>query len=1628
MSLNIEDSRTDLIIKLQKIIDEKLKADEAFLVKEFLEQFYLGVSPYDLREKGMIDLYGALLSVWHFINKRQPGELKLQVYNPQLEQNGWQSPHTVIEIVYDNKPFILDSIRLALNRLDINIHLMINAEGIKLIRDQAGQILEILPLNYHSDSSDKEYSAEAPIYIEIDKQTDAEALEKIEATLKLALEDVDLVVKDWREMLDRLLQITSSLEPIVSSTTTKEVIEFLRWLAADHFTFIGYAEYNYENDDQGQRLEYVKGSGLGVLADSKHKKLTRNFDSMYPDAREAILGPDILLFGKTDTLSSVHRPVYTDFVGIKIFDEQGRLLRLKRFIGLYTATVYNEPASHIPYIRDKIDRIFSMAGFPRDNHDGRSLLHIIENLPRDELIQAYNQDLFNVAIGILHLQERQRIRLFMRRDIYGRYFSCLVFVPREMFNSELRCKISDILCEQLQGQTVTFDTKFSESILARIQFMIRVDPHVQIEYDPAYIEGLLVEAGRGWKDDLYDALIDHLGEEKTSTLYRNYENAFPVSYREIFDARTAVIDIEHMEKLREHDEDHLEMSLYRPIEDSEDSFRFKLFRNSKTIPLSDVVPILEHMGLRIISERPHEIRLNNGSLIWINDYRMIHPRGTTLSPELVKDIFQGAFAAAWHSTTENDGFNKLVLGAQLDWRDISILRMYYRYLWQTGMVFSQASVEEALYNNSDLAKLLLKFFYTKFDLSIEDNNRAKSVAEIKKDILAKLEDVSNLNEDRIINYYLGTMIATVRTNYFQSNDRGHHKNYISIKLDSAKVPDLPLPKPVYEIFVYSTEVEGIHLRADKVARGGLRWSDRHEDFRTEVLGLMKAQQVKNAVIVPLGAKGGFVAKMDVQDIADRDRRMQIGTDCYRTFIRGLLDLTDNRKGDEVMQPKDTICWDKEDTYLVVAADKGTATFSDIANAIAEDYGFWLGDAFASGGSAGYDHKKMGITARGAWESVRMHFKHLGIDVQKDPITVIGIGDMSGDVFGNGMLLSETIKLVAAFNHLNIFIDPKPDPTTSFQERKRLFELPTSTWEDYNTSLISKGGGVFSRSAKRIPLSPEMQELLDCKMEHIEPNQLIRAILMLDIDLYFNGGIGTFVKATAERNSDVGDRANDSLRINGNQLNVRVVCEGGNLGLTQLGRIEFAKNGGIINTDAIDNSAGVNCSDNEVNIKILLNELVQAGDLTEKQRNQLLESMTNEVGELVLANNIKQNEAITVASHNATADLQMHNRLLKELEKNAGLDPEVEYLPDSEEVAKRASAGYGFTRPEIAVLMAYAKIQLKRDLLDSDLPEDPYVINELSTYFPKQLHQKKYKKFIQAHRLKRAIIATQVSNYVIDEMGINFVQRLQEESGATSAQIAKAYIIAREVFNVFDIRAQIRNLSVEVDGAVRIGMMSDLNRLIRRATRWYLRNLLSDCNVTTIIEQYKELVMHVQQNIDQVLKGAWLEKMEQKREDLIEAGVPKDLSAKAATFSAMFTALDIVTAARQYDYSLEEVTNVYFELGAKLKMGWLGEIIKEQPVLDNWDALARAALRDDLDKQQRHLTLAVMHADIKDAEDISSKIDKWFSVHDHIRERWMYFINELKATTTRDFTMFAVALRELLDLTQSVSVSNDSQAD
>lgn len=1473
----------------------------------------------------------------------------------------------------------------------------------------------VIKIYSHDEVSGKVCIEESPIFFEIDRQTDPEVLEELTESIKHILTDVRVVVDDWIMMRDKVKAIVNELDVVKEHLDLDEVEEtqaFLGWLKENHFTFLGIRDYELVTEKNEKVLRLIPKSGLGVLREANHRKTSRRVVTMTPEARRLTLSSQILIMSKTNTRSTVHRPAYTDYIGIKRFDKKGNVIGERRIIGLYTSAAYNTNPKHIPFLRHKVATIIRKSKLKPSSHAGKVLLNILETFPRDDLFQASSDELLEISMGIFYLQERRRIRLFARKDIYGRFVSCLVYVPRERFNTELRLAMQKILKKELHGIECIFSTRFSDSVLARIHFIVRIDPKEQIEYDVKEIEKKLIEVGRSWKDDLADNLLEYHGEEKGNYLMNLYGNAFPAGYREYFSPIAAAHDIGYIENLSETRK--LELNFYKPIDDISCDIRFKVYQFGETIPLSDVLPILENMGLRVISERPHEILLNDGSCVWINDFGMFYQSHIKLDINTVKEIFQESFSKIWFSEVENDGFNRLVLSAGLHWREITVLRAYAKYFRQTGFTFSQTYIETTLNHYPNITQLLMKLFLLRFEPTLAAKNASKITNTVKR-IKTEIENVASLDDDRILSRYFDLIQATVRTNYFQLDEKEQPKTYLSLKLKPELIPDLPLPRPMFEVFVYSPRFEGVHLRGAKVARGGIRWSDRREDFRTEILGLMKAQQVKNAVIVPLGAKGGFVPKY-LPTNGKREEIMKEGIACYKEFIHGLLDITDNLKGGKVITPAQVYRYDKDDPYLVVAADKGTATFSDIANSISKEYDFWLSDAFASGGSAGYDHKKMGITARGAWESVKRHFRELNIDIQTTDFTCIGIGDMAGDVFGNGMLLSNHIKLIAVFNHMHIFLDPNPNPEISFKERKRLFNLPRSTWADYDTSLLSKGGGIYSRTLKAIQLSPEVQKILDVDNSELTPNNLIKAILKAPVDLFWNGGIGTFVKAREEADAEVGDKTNDTLRVNAIDLRCKVVGEGGNLGITQRARIEAALNGIHLYTDFIDNSGGVDCSDHEVNIKILLDNVVANGDMTEKQRNNLLVKMTDEVAALVLKDNYQQTQAISLTAENAAKHIDLHSRYIDELEKLGKLNRALEFLPDAKALAERKLAGKGLTRSGIAVLLAYSKILLKENILGSDVPEDPYLSNMLELAFPMPL-RKKFRAQMDEHPLRREIIAMQVVNKMIDEMGFSFVYRLRDETGAPDTAIVRAYFSARTIFNFEYFWREIEKLDNKVPVPVQFTMMRSMIHLIRRTTRWFLKNRRMSLDIATTINEFQKGISELIMFLPERLVGEDLVNYNNKLTEYKKLGINDEVGEYLAVSDFLLSSLDVIAAVKENNLTIKDVAGVYFAIDEYLDLGWIRTEIAARSVESHWDALSREALRDDLDWQQRLLSVSILQYETK-TTNIDKRINAWMEEYQMLVERWKHILSDLRASASMNFTMFFVAVRELLDLTQT----------
>lgn len=1615
MVFKISERRELLHQKLVQHIEDNMPAAQASLIAKFIHQYYATVSVEDLMKYDLMDLYGALMSHWHSLSHRNPDEVKLKIYNPEYEKHGWKSTHTIIEISQDDMPFLVDSIQMELNRRHITTHMVIHVGGLKVVRDKNCKLVEIFPPGPTTEKCQKE----AIIFFAVDRQADQADLESLQESFTDILGDVRYAVDDWPKMLDKMKDVVTELEtnhPPVEKRDYDEAMHFLKWILDHHFTLIGYRRYDLQNTNGDMQLVGNNKTGLGVMRkasdQNKQHKSIRKFSDMTAEAQQLALAKNILIIAKTNTKATIHRPAYTDYIGVKIYDKNNNIIGEHRFIGLFTSAAYNRNPRDIPVLRRKVEEVMTKSHMSRTGHAGKALLNILENLPRDDLFQANSDELLELAMGILHLQERRMIKLFVRKDSYGRFISCLVYVPRDLYHTSLREKMQTVLAGTFNSEEISFSTQFSESVLARIHYMIRVNPAVATEYNTAELEQKLREIARTWEDDLAQYLRENNGEHSANKLISRYLKGFPAGYRENILPITAVYDIAHIDKLTEAHS--LEMSLFKPLDASEDTIRFKLYTLNKPVPLSDVLPILENMGLRVIGEEPFKISLSNGDFAWISDFKMKHPLIANIDIDIIKNKFQNAFASIWFNEIENDAFNKLVLNANLEGSEIKILRAYAKYLRQIGFTYSQPYIEEVLNKYPQLSSDLVTLFNLRFTPG--QKNCDRKYEEFSQKFLNELDNVKSLDEDRILRNYFSLINATLRTNYFQKNEDGHTKDQLSLKLESDKVPGLPLPKPLYEIFVYSPRVEGIHLRTAKVARGGLRWSDRREDFRTEVLGLVKAQKVKNSVIVPAGAKGGFVCK-ELPAPKNREEFMQEGIKCYKTFIRGLLDLADNIINDAVVPPSDTVRYDDDDPYLVVAADKGTATFSNYANEVSLEYGFWLGDAFASGGEQGYDHKKMGITARGAWEAVKRRFRELGINTQADPFTVVGIGDMMGDVFGNGMLLSRCIKLVGAFNHQHIFIDPNPDMESSYKERERLFKLTRSSWDDYDKSLISKGGGIFSRQAKYIELNTELKQLLDVDVNRITPNDMIIALLKAKIDLLWNGGIGTFVKASAETHLDVGDRNNEGIRINACELRTQVVGEGGNLGLTQLARIEFALRGGSVDTDFIDNSAGVDCSDHEVNIKILLNGLVVNGDLTYKQRNVLLSEMTEEVAKLVLCNNYEQTQAVSLSQRQAMNNIDLYANFIAHLEKIGLLNREIEFLPSDDEMFERKSHGKGLTRPEIDVLLSYSKIYLKTLLLDTNLPDDNYLNSMAESAFPSEIN-KRYAAEVHSHKLRREIVATQLSNAILNAMGVVFIKRLEDETGASTESIVRAYMVACEIFHVRTLWNELEALDYKVSTDIQLEIMLNATRLVRRGTRWILNNHKDLSDIIGIANLYKKGVNYLFKAMPELLQGTAKEYYENIKNHYLEAGVPEKTALNVSGSLGMLSAMDIVSASNEHNLPIERITDVYFHLGAYLELTWFRAQIMLQTVDNQWETLSKAAFRDDIDWQQRELTIGVILHNI-DKENTKECIETWMKAHQHLVNRWNNILSALRSSQAgNQYVMYIVAIRALLDLTKA----------
>jgi glutamate dehydrogenase len=1590
---------------------------------EFVARYFRHV-PLDELTSRTPDIYaGAAASHLQLAHHRLPGVANVRVYNPSTEVDGWSNARTIIQVVTDDMPFLVDSVTGALVNAGIDIHLIVHPQLV-VSRNAVGELERVVPRDVTGKKKAKVAVgelAESWMLLSIDRESDEERRAVLERTVRHVLEDVRQAVEDWPKMRSKCLVLAAELEgtppPEVEADETALAIRFLRWMAEDHFTFLGYRDYTLHRTEGGEVLDPVTGSGLGLLRSDP--PLGQDPVLLTPQASAKAHDPTILVLTKANTRSTVHRIAHLDYVGVKRYDEQGQVVGERRFLGLYASTAYTESVMRVPLVAEKVNAVLERSGVAPDSHTGKDLIEVLESYPRDELIQAGVEQLFETAMAVTQLQERRRTKLFIREDDFGRFVSCLVYIPRDRYNTNVRLRMADILKETFGGESVEFSARVSESALSRLQFVVRVPKGRRVRTlgraDQDALEHRLVEVSRTWSDRLGDALRAARGEEDGDRLMDRFGRSFPTAYEETFSVNQGVADLTHLDRLGVGT--RTRVALYRPAGAPGDVRRFKLFRVDP-LSLTDILPIFTDMGVEVVDEQPFEVTRADGVTLHVYDFGLRVPDAAIWDEcphEVLRDLFEGAVAAVWDGRAESDGFNRLVLAAQLTWRQVVVLRAVAKYLRQTRATYSQDYLEDALVSQPSIARGLVALWENRFDpqrfAGDVTDERTAAEAEVAGRVVEALDDVSSLDHDRIIRAFLGVIRAGLRTNFYQPGTDGEVKPYVSLKLNPKAVPDLPAPRPQFEIWVYSPRVEGVHLRFGPVARGGLRWSDRREDFRTEVLGLVKAQMVKNAVIVPTGSKGGFYPKQLPDAAVDREAWLEEGKAAYRMFISALLDITDNRVAGAAVPPEHVVRHDTDDVYLVVAADKGTATFSDIANGVAQSYGFWLDDAFASGGSAGYDHKAMGITARGAWESVKRHFREMGVDTQRQDFTVVGVGDMSGDVFGNGMLLSEHIRLVAAFDHRHVFIDPTPDAAASFAERRRLFDLPRSSWDDYDTSLISSGGGVFPRTLKSIPVTPEMAEALGIKgVEALTPAELIHAILLAPVDLLWNGGIGTYVKASTEDHLSIGDRANDGIRVDGKQLRVKVVGEGGNLGLSQLGRIEAAFCGVRVNTDAIDNSAGVDTSDHEVNIKILLGEVVRRGELTTEQRNELLASMTDDVAEHVLRDNYEQNVLLGNARAQEASMASVHERLIHWLEDRGDLDRALEFLPTDAEIEKRVHEGLGLKSPEFSVLVAYAKLALKQDILASSIPDDPYFANTLADYFPPAIREQ-YAAELPGHPLRREIVTNAVVNSMVNRGGITFAFRAQEEAGATPEQVTRAFVVCREVFGLGDYVREVEALDNVVPTAAQTALYLEFRRLLDRSVRWFLTARPSTLDIGAEIDRFSDIVRNLRQKVPTLLRGEEKRRLERKATEFTKAGVPEDLAMRAASLLDWYSLLDIVDIATDTGREPIDVAPLYYLVSERFGIDAMLGKVTRLPRDDRWDALARGALRDDLYAVLESLTRSVIEVGDADAEP-AAQWEAWEKANKETVQRSKTSLSAIRRLDHPNIAALSVALRTL----------------
>jgi len=1586
---------------------------------QFARIYYAYLSVDDLFSRPIEKWAEILMQHWSLINSKRDSFFNLQIVS-STDNAGL--PLVQLYLTTLDMPFLVDSLSMELTRLQMNVDLILHSAGFRVLRSEDHSVMRLWPYQDHSDQGDPE----AVLYFEVKKSLDDEAIAGIRSNLERVLGDVNAAVEDWALMQQEVHKAIEYLEKAPSCLPSDKVTEakdFLSWMLSDNFIFSAFRSYEVIGKGDKMALKLNSGSGLGVLRDETNSLSVRYLQDLPEEAREQLLHSDeIIVIAKTNTESTIHRKTFTDYISVRLYDKRHRLTGELRFIGMFTSHAYAQDPKKVPILRHKVDEVLARADLPQFGHLWKDLVHIISSLPRDDLLHASVDELEEWSVGILQIQDRYKTRLFHRRDVYNRFYSFLLFTPRDTLSMSLIYRVRDYLNDRFNGISVEHQTHLFGSVLARVHFEVRVNPASVVDVNMKELEEEVVALTSSWGDRLGESIAEAYPPLQSQRLIERYRQAFGITYREHYSVNDALVDFVYIEKV--FVTGSLQVSLScgpkadTPSEGNHAVCQFKIYSPNSSVPLSEVLPILEAMGVRVLSEFPVDVHVTPSQVVWINDFTLASDKATLEEVFAAKPMFEEAFKKIISGEADCDPLNALVAKVGLTWENIRLVRAYVKYCRQIGVAYSETYIASILMRYPRIIETILHLFEARFHPQMKDG-REKLVLGLQASIDFLLADISLLDEDRVLRKLLELVLATLRTNYYLKEEDGSGKPFLTLKIDPTLLTDMAGCKTKIETFVYSVLFEGIHLRVDKVARGGIRWSSRPEDYRTEVLGLVNAQLVKNAVIVPAGAKGGFVIHAE-EDSFTTDELWAHGIQCYRFFIRGLLDVIDDLKDGQVIHNPLVVAYDGDDPLAVVAADRRTATFSDFANEESEGRSYWLGDAFASGGSNGYDHKKMGITARGAWVSAQRHFQEMDINLDETEVTVSAIGDMSGDVFGNGMLLSPNIKLVAAFNHKHIFLDPNPDPAASFIERRRLFQLPRSSWSDYGIELISQGGGVFDRSQKSIALSPEVQELLGVSVDWMEPNELIRAILCMNVGMLWNGGIGTYIKSSEESHDDVGDRANDALRVNGQDLRCQTVCEGGNLGLTQRGRIEYELAGGRVYSDFIDNSAGVDCSDHEVNIKILLNGLVTSGELSMTDRNALLESMSEDVSTHVLRNNYLQAMAVSDIKRRSKHSVMPYWHYMQSLEESGLMDLEAESLPNEEEIRARMEHDEGLMHPEIATLFAYTKIFLGNTLRQENLLENADLREYLFEAFPSAV-QERYADKLCSHYLANEIIATQLVNALVADMGILFVHQVMQDTGNSAYAVAKAYVAASKIIHFRQRLNEIEALDHQISADLQFSMRSDIITLARRVTHWILRHHQdNDIHIADLVSSYEEPIGHLTHHLDALIPEELRKHCDDTANNLLAHGVPDTVARHMSALHMSYHGMNVIAAAMEGSHDLLSVAEAYHLLLSRLDLLFFREKIDQISEHSAWSSMARSCCKMDLEIAQRRLTLGVLSC-IMPGVEIATQFDEWISKHKDAIEAWFKLMDQIRQAEEVDSAIIFLSVRQLTEFADKESV-------